>query len=102
VELVDHRVGAFEGAGDGGIAGEGDTGEDVGRGPGVQPGDLDVLITVEGETGLVDLVAAAAGVGIRDPRLAQVGGVDRAVGIEPLGERRRIFWPGLVPLSERR
>jgi hypothetical protein len=87
MELVDHRVGAFERAGDGGVAGEGDAGEDVRRGFGGQAGDLDVLVAVEGEARLVGFVrAAAAGVGVGDAGLAEVGGVDGAVGIEALGE----------------
>ena len=52
-----------------------------------EPGELDVLKAVEGEPRRPGFLASArADVGVGDAGLAEVGGVDRAVGVEPLGE----------------
>ena len=53
----------------------------------LEPGELDVLEAVEGEPGRPGFLALAlADVGVDAPGRAEVGGVDRAVGVEPLGE----------------
>ena len=56
-------------------------------GGGLEAGDLDVLEAVEREPGRPGLLALArADVGVDAAGLAEVGRVDRAVGVEPLGE----------------
>ena len=89
---VAHAVEEFAGAGeaDGGSGGEAVVDEAFDAGGGGSAGvagEFDVAEAVEGEGGGVGLVAVAGeNVGIGDGRVAEVLGVDAAVGIEALGE----------------
>ena len=86
-ELVEHRVGAGERAHDRRVARQRDPRDRLLGRPRLQPGDLDVLEAVEREPRLPGLLAlTVADIGIRDAGLAEVGRVDRAVRVEPLGE----------------
>ena len=97
VQLVEHRVGALEPADDGRVAGEGDAGDRVSVGGASSP----VISTYwkpwkvnRGDQ--VSSSPACADVGVDAAGFAEVGGVDRAVGVEPLGEPKRDLLPGFA------
>ena len=97
VQLVEHRVGALEPAHDRRRARKGQADDRVVHRRRLEAGDLQVLIAVEGEPGRPDLlVAALADVGVDAAGLAEVGRVDGAVGIEPLGEPEDDLLAGLA------
>src|SRR5262249_19147054 len=69
------------------VARQRDADDRLGRGPRLQPGDLDVLEAVECESWLPGLLAlAVADVSVRDAGLTEVGRVDRPIRVEPLRE----------------
>ena len=85
-EAIDHRVGAFELPDLGRVGVDDATGEGLCRRACGEAGDLDVAEAVIGEVRFVDFRAfATRGVAVGGPGTAQVGGVDRAVGVEDLG-----------------
>ena len=89
-ELVHRGVGAGELTGSGSIAAQGEPGQQGERRLLLQPADLDVAKPVEGEARLPGLAIriSSQDVDVGGPGASQIGGVDRSVGVDPLGEAK--------------